>query len=140
MKFLVEDKRVKIYAFVIMPNHIHLIWYINDGHKGSDVQQSFLKFTAQQIKADLQKNNPLLLERFKVNAADRQYQFWERNPLSVGLYTDKVFKQKLEYIHNNPVQDKWKSAQSPEDYFYSSAKFYYTGKDDFGFLSHYMYE
>jgi len=42
--------------------------------------------------------------------------------------------QKLEYIHRNPV--KAGICEFPEDYKYSSAKFYLTGIDDFGFLTH----
>lgn len=94
LSFLAQEKRVKIYAYVIMPNHIHLIWQVNDNHKVEKVQQSFLKYTAQQIKFDLQKNNPTLLEEFWVNAKDRDYQFWERNALSIDLYSDKFFEQK----------------------------------------------
>jgi hypothetical protein len=41
----------------------------------------------------------------------------------------------LQYIHNNPLQEHWKLAASPEEYYYSSAKFYATGIDDFGFLT-----
>ncbi len=40
-------------------------------------------------------------------------------------------------IHNNPVQPKWKLAATPEEYKYSSALFYQTGNDEFGFLEHY---
>jgi putative transposase len=94
LSFLAQEKRVKIYAYVIMPNHIHLIWQVNDNYKIEKVQQSFLKYTAQQIKFDLQKNNPTLLEEFWVNAKDRDYQFWERNALSIDLYSDKFFEQK----------------------------------------------
>ena len=101
------------------------------------MQQSFLKYTAQQIKFDLQKNTPKLLEAFRVDAKDRQYQFWERNALSVDLFTGTVFKQKVDYIHNNPIQEKWKLALLPEDYKYSSARFYETGVNDFSFLTHY---
>ena len=50
LKFLVDNSRVIIYGFVIMPNHIHLIWQIQDKHQKASVQQSFLKYTAQQIK------------------------------------------------------------------------------------------
>jgi hypothetical protein len=57
--------------------------------------------------------------------------------LSVELWSPKVFMQKLEYIHNNPLQDKWHLVQFPEDYKYSSAKFYETGVDEFGLLMHY---
>ena len=135
MKFIVDDKRATISTFVIMPNHIHLIWQISDGYELSEVQQSFLKYTAQKIQRDLKKNNPILLEEFRVDAKDREYQFWERNPLSVDLFTEKVFKQKFDYIHDNPVQPKWKLADYPEEYKYSSAKYYASGLDEFGFLT-----
>ena len=93
-----------------------------------------MKFTAQQIKFDLIKNHPLVLEKFKVDAADRQYQFWERNPLGIDLYSSPVFMQKLEYIHWNPV--KAGLCNLPEEYYYSSAKFYHTGIDQFEMLTH----
>jgi hypothetical protein len=64
------------------------------------------------------------------------YQFWKRNSLPIILYTPEVIYQKLDYIHNNPVQGKWMLANSPIEYKYSSAKFYETGIDDFGFLTH----
>ncbi len=137
MRFIVEDKRAVITSFVIIPNHIHLIWQISDNYEVHQVQQSFLKYTAQQIKFDLQKNNPKLLEEFRVDAKDRQYQFWERNPLSIDLFSEPVFRQKFDYIHNNPVQVKWKLAVFPEDYKFSSARFYETGVNDYPFLTHF---
>jgi putative transposase len=75
-----------------------------------------------------------VLEHFKVDAADREYQVWERNPLSIELRTDKVYRQKLEYIHSNPVRAGMCKFQ--EEYKYSSALFYETGIDNWGFLSH----
>ena len=138
MAFMVREKRVKIYGFVIMPNHLHFIWQILTGYTLDAVQRNFLKFTAQQIKFDLLKTNTSLLKKFKVNAKDREYQFWERRPLSVDLYSPKVFNQKLQYIHNNPIQEKWQLCKYPEEYWYSSARFYNSGKDDWGFLSHYF--
>jgi putative transposase len=72
------------------PNHIHIVWKINENHKLEDVQRDFLKYTAQVIKADLAENHPQVLKIFEVNLRDRKYQFWERNPLSVDLYSRKV--------------------------------------------------
>ena len=138
LRFLVKDKRVKVYGFVIMPNHIHLLWKMEEPHIREEVQRDFLKFTAQQIRYDLQINHPRVLEHFKVDAKDRQYQIWERNPLSVYCCSQAVAEQKLNYIHNNPVQEKWRLARLPEDYYYSSASFYLKNKDDFGFLTHYL--
>ncbi len=37
LQFLVNDRRVKVYGFVIMPNHIHIIWQILDGHEKAKV-------------------------------------------------------------------------------------------------------
>jgi len=69
--------------------------------------------------------------------SDREYQFWQINSLSIDLWSDYVFMQKLDYIHNNPVQEKWRLAEHPENYKYSSANFYLNDVDDFGLLSHY---
>lgn len=137
LQFLHAEKSVVIYAFVVMPNHIHMIWQTQDGFKKEKNQMRFLKYTAQQIKYKLKDRNDETLENYRVDAKDREYQFWERNSLGIDLWTEKVFIQKLDYIHNNPVQPKWKLAIYPEDYKYSSAKFYHTGVDDFGFLTHY---
>ena len=100
------------------------------------VQRDFLKYTAQSIKNDLQKNQRKLLTHFEVDAKDRIYQIWKRRALSIVLRTDKVYRQKLEYIHWNPV--KAGICKLPEDYRYSSALFYHTGVDNWGFLSHHL--
>jgi putative transposase len=135
--FLTKEGSVVINAFVIMPNHIHLIWQIQDNYKHDKIQMRFLKYTAQQMKFTLIDSNNRMLNDFLVNSKDRQYQFWERNSLSIDLWTEKVFIQKLIYIHNNPIKDPWNLVVCPEDYKYSSAKFYETGIDEFGILTHY---
>ncbi len=140
LRFLVNEQRVKIFGFVIMPNHIHLIWHISNEITKNHTQGSLLRFTAQQLKFELIKNAPLFLEEFKVNLKDRKYQLWKRNPLSIEIYTDAILEQKLNYVHNNPLSKKWNLALQPKDYFYSSALFYETGIDNFGFLSNYILE
>lgn len=135
LKFLVEDNRVKLYAFVIIDNHLHLIWKIQNGHLKERVQMSFLKYTAQQMKFDLLQTNPKFLQEFKVQAKDREYQFWERNALSIELSNEKIFEQKLDYIHENPV--KAGICKYPEDYEFSSAKFYMNQEKKFTFITHY---
>jgi putative transposase len=135
MRFLVNDRRVIMYGFVIMINHIHLIWQMRAGIKRSNLQRDFLKFTAQEIERDLQKNHQRVLSHFLVNAKDRKYQFWERNPLSIEIWSEKVLKQKLRYLHENPVRAGL--CKFAEEYKYSSALFYKTGIDNWGFLTHY---
>jgi putative transposase len=134
LKFLVTNKRIELNAFVIMSNHIHLIWQPLFGFESTDIQASFMKYTAQQLKRSLSKNDIETLSVFKVNKSDRDYQFWKREPLSIELISEDLFKQKLEYIHYNPV--KAGLCEKPEDYFYS-AKFYFDEIDSFGMLKHY---
>jgi REP element-mobilizing transposase RayT len=138
LSYRVKEKQVFVYGFVIMPNHMHLIWQIRDGHEREKVQRDFLKYTAQMMIRDLETNHPKVLEHFKVNAKDRTYQIWERNPLTIDLYSEKVLLQKLNYIHQNPLQEKWKLAEVEEDYAYSSAEFYQEGKSNWDFLTHYL--
>ena len=135
LRLLVTDNRIELNAFVIMRNHIHLIWQPLSGFTSSYITASFMKFTAQQLKRSLIKNDLEALSIFKVNKYDRDYQIWKREPLSIELIYEDLFKQKLEYIHYNPV--KAGLCEVPEDYYFSSAKFYEDGIDRFGMLKRY---
>lgn len=136
LQFLVKENRLKVYAFCIMSNHIHVIWQVQANHQPKDVQLSFMKFTAQMIIKDLRNNHKEVLETFKVKASDRTYQIWERNALSTSLWNQGVFKQKLNYLHNNPVVAGL--CRFPEEYKYSSASFYEKGTSEWDFLTHYQ--
>ena len=115
-------------------NHFHLIWQMQGDHKRDDVQRDFLKYTGQQILKLLRNEQSSILQELTVNAKDRKHQVWERDSLGVPLWTSQVFEQKLEYIHNNPV--KAVICRYPEDYKYSSARFYKKNEKDWVFLSH----
>ncbi len=135
LNFLVTKKRIELNAFVIMSNHIHLIWQPLFGHTPSSIQASFMKYTAQQLKRSLIKNNENALAGFKVSKYDRVYQLWKREPLSIELISQDLFNQKLEYIHYNAVSAGL--CEKPEDYYYSSAKFYFDGTNSFEMLTHF---
>ena len=133
LRFLSSAKRVVVFAFTIMPNHFHLIWQIKSPHKLADVQRDFLKFTAQQIMKDLEKHHLKVLEKFIVNTIDRKHQIWERNPLTIPIYSREILEQKLDYIHYNPVQEKWKLVADAVRYPYSTMSFYELGDKKFDF-------
>lgn len=120
-----------------MPNHIHLIWRIEKNYKIEDVQRDFLKFTAKQILAFLKTSDAHLYAKTEVQAADKRRQVWKRDSMSIDLYQQKFFGQKLDYIHANPCQPKWNLAPYPSAYLFSSASFYEENKDPFGLLTHY---
>jgi putative transposase len=132
--FFSEGKAVTIYGFVIMSNHFHLIWQMLGDNKREDVQRDFLKFTGQQILKHLRNEQSSLQKELLVDAKDRKYQVWERNSLGIQLWSPEVFLQKLDYIHNNPV--KAGLCEHPEDYKYSSARFYENNEKDWDFLEH----
>ena len=135
-QWLCKNKRCTINAFVIMPNHIHLIWKIADRIDRKNVQGAFFSFTGHAFKKELAKS-PELLQEYQVNDADRDYQFWERNPLVKECFTERFFLQKLDYIHHNPCQPKWNLIDVPENYSWSSASFYETQDNRFSWLTHY---
>jgi len=136
LTYLTQSNRIYIYCFVIMSNHFHLIWQMVGDHKRSDVQRDFLKYTGQQIVKTLQNEQSEILKELLVNAKDRKHQVWERNSLGVPLWTPEVFRQKLDYIHDNPV--KAGLCKRPEDYRYSSARFYEKNENDWAFLTHHQ--
>jgi len=138
LQWLVDKKRCAVYAFVIMPNHIHLLWKMADGFEREEVQGALLSFTAHAFKKYLKDHNPALLEQHYVDDADRSYQFWERMPMVKECWNEAFMLQKLNYIHANPCQPHWNLAAMPEDYKWSSAAFYETNNPaDFKWLTHY---
>ena len=135
LKHLVDHRRILVLGFVVMPNHLHILWHICENNYLEDVQRDFMKFTAQQIKFHLQVSAPEKLNQHLVNTRDRKYQIFKRKPLSIPIDNNLIFEQKLNYIHQNPLQEKWQLAAVPEDYYYSSALFYANGVDHFNMLS-----
>ena len=134
LNYLSEARLIEVFAFMIMPNHIHFIWRINGLNGKETPQGSFLKYTAHEFKKMLRNMNPEKLIQYAVEACNKSYEFWQRDPLAVRLYTREVAYQKLDYLHNNPLAEHWQLVKDPCDYKYSSAKFYEKGIKEFSFL------
>jgi putative transposase len=137
MRFLVNDKRIWLYGFVIMPNHIHLLWSKQDEWLKKNIQLSFMKYTAQQLKFHLLDTGATEeLALHKSTQADREYQFWERRPWKARMPDRETIEQKLHYIHINPVTAGLCAME--EEYKYSSCAFYYDKPHEWDFLTHYL--
>ena len=134
---LVRREKIAIYCFVIMPNHLHIIWEMKEPNGKEMAHASFNKFTSHMILKDLRVNHPEVLSYFKVNDSERSYRFWQRDPLAIRMDSKQKMEQKINYIHNNPLQERWNLALCPEEYRWSSAEFYKSGKDEFDILTHY---
>jgi putative transposase len=125
-----------VYAFVIMPNHIHLVWQMMEMNNNEMPHTSFLKFTAHAFKKELLMRDPKALELYTVDARNKSYEFWQRDSLAFELIMQKTINQKIEYIHFNPTMQRWNLCKEPAEYPYSSAGFYETGIAKFKFLKH----
>ncbi|WP_338815554.1 transposase (plasmid) [Bernardetia sp. Wsw4-3y2] len=128
--FYNEKYKAKLLAYVLMSNHVHfVIWFEKEEKKESPISvymRDFKKYVATQIINYLKENNSKLLHKFVSIQKGQKYQIWEENFDGVHLYTRKVCEEKIDYIHNNPV--KAELVKYPEDYKYSSAKFYSSDK------------
>ncbi|MCX2582915.1 transposase [Pedobacter sp. MR22-3] len=137
LQYLTQQKLIEIYGYVIMPNHIHLIWKMLKLNGKESPAASFTKFTAHQFRKHLITHSPNLLKKYRSIKEDRNYQFWKRDPLAIPLSSEGILIQKLDYIHENPTKEKWNLCESIEDYTWSSAGFYENGIDNFKILTHF---
>mgnify|MGYP006299143831 CR=1 FL=1 len=114
----------RVYGYVILENHIHLIVQSND--LILDLPR-FKSYTARQLIDYLKQNrvtrilNQLAYFR-KAHKSDRDYQLWEEGSHPQHIESEDVLKQKLEYIHYNPVKRGY--VDDPLHWRYSSARNY----------------
>ena len=114
LKYLSDKKLITVYAFVIMPNHIHLVWQQNDLNGKETAKGSLLKHTAHIFLKQLKLTGKAAA--YQVNAINKKHEIWQRDSLGIEIYSRNVAKQKLEYIHFNPVKGKWALAKDDLSY------------------------
>lgn len=134
---LTQRDLIEVYAFVIMPNHLHIVLKINKLNGKEKPHASFNKETAHCIVKDLKINHPAVLDFFNEQTKERSYRIWQRDPMAIEMDDSRKVEQKIKYIHNNPLNERWNLAKYPEEYYWSSAAFYESGSSNFQFLTHY---
>jgi putative transposase len=123
LRFLMQDG-LKVYAFVILENHLHLVVQSED--LARDLAR-FKSYTAKQLIGYLSDNQVTqILEQLafykKAHKEDRGYQFWQEGCHPEWLQNDEMMRQKVNYIHENPVKRGY--VDLPEHWRYSSARNY----------------
>jgi len=103
LRELVKRKKIIVYAFVIMPNHLHLVWQMVEANGKEMPHASFNKFTSHQIFQDLKLHHFDILPYFKVSDGERNFRLWQRDPLAILMDTQTKLEQKIDYIHLNPL-------------------------------------
>jgi len=125
-----KNKGMEVYGYCIMPSHIHMIFRsaLNDP---SGLIRDFKGFTSRKLLKIIAENpresrKKWLLWMFskagESNSNVKQMQFWQQNNQPIEIWSLKVFEQKLNYIHNNPVKSGF--VMSPVDWKFSSARNY----------------
>ena len=110
-----------------MLNHFHLMARAIEGIKLSDILRDFKKHTSKRISGELEEDNRRLLLYVIRKAAERDkknqdYKVWQDAYHPQIVYTPEVFRQKLDYMHQNPVRKGF--VEKPEYWSYSSARNY----------------
>ena len=136
--YLVKNEKLIVYGFVIMPNHIHIIWEMKAMNGKEKPHASFMKFTGHAFLEELRETDNPMLDRFKVERNSRNHQFWQKDALPIMTFNRKILEQKLDYTHYNPLQEHWNLVNDPNDYYFSSCSFYELGDKKFDWLTHYM--
>lgn len=119
-----QNVGLKLYGYVILENHLH---FIAQASELSKCVANFKAYTARQIIDYLQqqKAEQLLKSLHFAKVAhkhDREHQFWQEGVHAELVFNDAMMREKLDYIHANPVKRGYVSL--PEHWRYSSASNY----------------
>lgn len=130
LDFCRKNKGMEIYGYCIMPSHVHLIFRSALGDP-SGLMRDLKGFTSRKIMKTIQDNpqesrREWLLWMFEragmKNSNVTEKQFWQQNNQPIEIWSLKVFEQKLNYIHQNPVVSGF--VTDPIDWKYCSARNY----------------
>ena len=123
-RFLQLNNNLEIFGYVILENHLHLIARSTDINR--DIRR-FKSYTAREIVAYLEKQKSVHLLRLlaffkRKHKVESTYQVWEEGNHPQVITREEVLRQKLDYIHQNPIKRGYVDA--PEHWRYSSARNY----------------
>ncbi len=124
LRYCQAHKRLKIYAWVVMSNHCHLI-IRSEGFKLSDVIRDFKKYTAKKIFEAIQTNEKESRKRWLLwlLRKDDHIWFWEEGYHGIEISDQNVFDSKVNHIHLNPVRAGL--VEKEEEYRWSSCGDFY---------------
>lgn len=128
IEYMQNNDRITLYGYVIMENHIHIV---ASAFNLSEQIKNNKSFTARKILDTLTENKRSnLLDMFRTGKAchktESDFQFWQEGSHPEMILDEAMMRQKLDYIHYNPVRRGY--VDMPEHWRYSSARDY-AGKE-----------
>jgi REP element-mobilizing transposase RayT len=130
LKYCQKNKGLIIYAWCLMHSHLHMIVGTKNGFDLSGILRDMKKFTAKEIiekvNDEPESRREWMLHRFeyagKFKKRIKKYKVWQDGNMAKQIITSEFMKQKLEYIHNNPVEEM--VVAEAQHYLFSSAMDY----------------
>jgi putative transposase len=134
---LLQKEACSICGYVIMPNHFHFLVYLPQDknlHKLVSNLKRFLTYSFIKELTVLKEHEMLLRLSQRVSASaslkGSKHKVFFDSFDAKPCWGAEFIQQKLDYMHANPISGKWMLARFPEEYVFSSAKFYAGLEDD----------
>ena len=134
LRYCIKNKGLNVYAYCLMSNHLHMVANCNEPFKLKDVIRDFKRHTVKTIIDQIinkpESRREWMLREFEAAAdktdRNKTYKFWKSGNHAIELFTEKFVWEKINYIHNNPVKEKY--VKNPQEWLYSSASNYWYGE------------
>jgi putative transposase len=126
LNYLLNEHKSKLFAYVVMPSHVHMILYLPEGQRLVDYMRDFKKYTSVEIRKLAERENRTallkILERNAIESKNQRYKLWMDGYDELIITNAKTLRMKTKYIHFNPV--KAGLVERTEDWEFSSARNY----------------
>jgi REP element-mobilizing transposase RayT len=134
LRYCIKNKGLNVYAYCLMTNHLHMVVNCNEPFQLKDVIRDFKRHTVKTIIDQIinkpESRREWMLREFEAAAdktdRNKTYKFWKSGNHAIELFTEKFVWEKINYIHNNPVKEKY--VKNPQEWLYSSASNYWYGE------------
>ena len=134
LRYCIKNKGLNVYAYCLMSNHLHMVVNCNEPFQLKDVVRDFKRHTVKTIIGQIinapESRREWMLREFAAegdkNARNKTYKFWQSGNHAIELFTEKFVWEKINYIDNNPVKEKF--VKKPQEWLYSSASNYWYGE------------
>jgi putative transposase len=121
----------RILGYVLMPEHFHLLIWPGERADPSQIVQSLKERTALFILKNLRENQHdpgccKMLDRLTLPGTVHRHgpcRVWQRRFYDLNVWSEKKRREKINYMHNNPV--KRRLVSTPDQWPWSSFRFYY---------------